>query len=111
MGCPRLGADLWDSTIATLVCPTCSKHLILVVRRGGGGTGAEAFQSNAGWNVSMKTEDYKIVIFLATLNGAKFLKDQLKSYRAQTHSNWELLASDDGSVDQTVDLVGNFANS
>jgi glycosyltransferase involved in cell wall biosynthesis len=59
----------------------------------------------------MTTEDDKVVIFLATLNGAKFLKEQLQSYRDQTHSNWELLVSDDGSVDQTVELVGNFANS
>jgi glycosyltransferase involved in cell wall biosynthesis len=55
------------------------------------------------------TRDSKVVILLATLNGARFLQEQLQSYRAQTHSHWELLVSDDGSTDQTIDLVLDFA--
>ena len=51
----------------------------------------------------------KVVILLATRNGAEFLREQLESYRAQTHSNWELLVSDDGSTDRTVDIVNEFA--
>jgi hypothetical protein len=51
----------------------------------------------------------KVVILLATRNGAEFLQDQLASYRAQTHSNWELLVSDDGSTDQTVAIINQFA--
>ncbi len=46
----------------------------------------------------------KVVILLATRNGAEFLQEQLESYRAQTHSNWELLVSDDGSTDRTVEI-------
>jgi glycosyltransferase involved in cell wall biosynthesis len=48
---------------------------------------------------------------LATRNGAKFLPDQLASYRAQTHANWELLVSDDGSTDETVEMIKHFAVS
>lgn len=70
-----------------------------------------AKQSDQLLEAVMTVQDYKVVILLATLNGAQFLKAQLQSYRAQTHSNWELLVSDDGSVDQTVELVDNFANS
>jgi glycosyltransferase involved in cell wall biosynthesis len=51
----------------------------------------------------------KVIIMLATRNGAKFLPDQLASYRAQTHSNWELLVSDDGSTDETVEIIKQFA--
>jgi glycosyltransferase involved in cell wall biosynthesis len=51
----------------------------------------------------------KVVILLGTLNGAEFLPEQLQSYRDQSHSNWELLVSDDGSADRTVELIEAFA--
>jgi glycosyltransferase involved in cell wall biosynthesis len=51
----------------------------------------------------------KVVILLATRNGAEFLREQLESYRAQTYSNWALLVSDDGSTDRTVEIVNEFA--
>jgi glycosyltransferase involved in cell wall biosynthesis len=51
----------------------------------------------------------KVTIMLATRNGAKFLPDQLASYRAQTYTNWELLVSDDGSTDETVEIIEDFA--
>lgn len=54
---------------------------------------------------------HKVVIFLATLNGAKFLSEQLESYRRQTYSDWELLVSDDGSADSTLPLIEKFARS
>jgi glycosyltransferase involved in cell wall biosynthesis len=53
----------------------------------------------------------KIVILLATRNGADFLPEQLESFRAQTYDNWELLVSDDGSTDGTVEIVSNFAKT
>lgn len=51
----------------------------------------------------------KITILLATKDGARFLAQQLQSYRDQSHRNWELLVSDDGSSDQTLDIVRAFA--
>jgi glycosyltransferase involved in cell wall biosynthesis len=51
----------------------------------------------------------KVVILLATRNGAAFLQEQLDSYRAQTYCNWDLLVSDDGSTDDTIKIIEEFA--
>lgn len=53
----------------------------------------------------------KVVILLATLNGGAFLGEQLASYSAQTHSDWELVVSDDGSADDTIAIARSFAGS
>jgi glycosyltransferase involved in cell wall biosynthesis len=53
----------------------------------------------------------KIVILLATRDGADFLPEQLDSFRTQTYGHWELLVSDDGSTDDTVEIVRNFATT
>lgn len=45
---------------------------------------------------------------MATLNGARFLADQLDSLLAQTHDNWSLVVSDDGSRDATLDILRAF---
>jgi glycosyltransferase involved in cell wall biosynthesis len=51
----------------------------------------------------------QIAILLGTLNGATYLPDQLNSYINQSHRNWTLWASDDGSSDTTPALVKTFA--
>ncbi len=51
----------------------------------------------------------KVTILLATKDGARFLAEQLQSFRDQSHRNWELLVSDDGSSDRTLDIVRAFA--
>ncbi|MGK5049569.1 glycosyltransferase family 2 protein [Janthinobacterium sp. GB4P2] len=43
----------------------------------------------------------KIAILLCTYHGQHFLADQLDSFAAQTYTNWEVWASDDGSLDDT----------
>jgi glycosyltransferase involved in cell wall biosynthesis len=53
----------------------------------------------------------KVVVLMATFNGANHLADQLLSLGNQTHENWELIVSDDGSVDATLDIVRTFATS
>ncbi len=55
------------------------------------------------------SESPKIVILLATRNGAAFVQEQLDSYRTQTYGNWELLVSDDGSTDDTMKSIEEFA--
>jgi glycosyltransferase involved in cell wall biosynthesis len=57
----------------------------------------------------MTSSQHKVVILLATFNGEEFLPEQLQSYRDQSHTNWELVVSDDGSKDQTVGLIEAFA--
>ena len=48
-------------------------------------------------------------ILLATYNGAKYLPQQLESIARQTHSHWTLTVSDDGSTDETLSIVEQFA--
>jgi len=48
-------------------------------------------------------------ILLATFNGARFLKEQLDSIAAQSHANWTLTVSDDGSTDDTLPVVCSFS--
>jgi len=43
----------------------------------------------------------KVAILLCTYQGQKYLHEQLNSFVAQTHKNWALWVSDDGSKDGT----------
>lgn len=52
----------------------------------------------------------KVAILLATYQGEKFLAEQLNSFAAQTHQNWELWVSDDGSTDETIKVLENFSS-
>jgi glycosyltransferase involved in cell wall biosynthesis len=46
-----------------------------------------------------------VAILLCTYNGERFLAEQLDSLEAQTHQNWVLMVSDDGSKDGTLDIL------
>lgn len=43
----------------------------------------------------------KVAILLCTYHGQRYLAEQLDSFQAQSHLNWEVWASDDGSEDDT----------
>lgn len=45
---------------------------------------------------------------MATYNGEKFLSEQLQSIEDQTHKNWRLVISDDGSSDNTLAIAKQF---
>lgn len=47
----------------------------------------------------------RVAILLSTYNGAEYLKAQLESLIAQVYQNWEIHASDDGSSDDTLDIL------
>lgn len=47
----------------------------------------------------------KVVILLCTKQGERFLPAQLESFTTQTHTNWEVWASDDASDDQTKKIL------
>lgn len=51
----------------------------------------------------------KISIAMATYNGAKYLKEQLDSFVVQTLLPDELVVCDDGSKDETVEILQSFA--
>lgn len=70
----------------------------------------EAKQSmDQGQNPQAVTQDSTVTILLAVYNGARHLPDQLRSIAAQTHKYWEVLASDDGSQDNSPALLNDFA--
>jgi glycosyltransferase involved in cell wall biosynthesis len=50
----------------------------------------------------------RVAILLCTYNGSAFLESQLESFAAQTHENWVIYASDDGSSDETLDILTDF---
>lgn len=49
-----------------------------------------------------------IDILLSTFNGEKFIQDLLESLKAQTFRDFRLLIRDDGSNDNTIDIIRNF---
>ncbi|MBC9032459.1 glycosyltransferase [Sphingomonas sp. JC676] len=54
--------------------------------------------------------DPTVSIIMATYNGAALLPETLASLRAQTLADWELIAVDDGSRDETVQVLRDFAD-
>lgn len=60
-------------------------------------------------SLSVSTSDFVSVgILLCTYNGARFLAAQLDSIEFQSHRNWFVVASDDGSTDQTLEILHNY---
>src|SRR4029079_13849861 len=50
-----------------------------------------------------------VTILMCTFNGARFLPAQLASIEQQSHWNWRLIVSDDGSSDATLAIIHHFA--
>jgi glycosyltransferase involved in cell wall biosynthesis len=50
----------------------------------------------------------RVAILLATYNGARFIDQQLESLKRQSGARFELIVSDDGSSDDTLDRVAAF---
>jgi len=50
-----------------------------------------------------------VSIALCTYNGARYLQEQLDSIAAQTRLPDEMVVCDDGSQDETVPILQNFA--
>ncbi len=53
----------------------------------------------------------KISVALASYNGARFIGEQLRSLAAQTHRPDELIVTDDGSNDETIRIITDFART
>ena len=49
-----------------------------------------------------------VAILLCTYNGARFIKEQLESIHNQVHNNVKVWASDDGSSDQTINILRQY---
>ena len=52
----------------------------------------------------------KISVCLATFNGEKYLQQQIESILIQLGDNDELIISDDGSSDQTLNIIESFSD-
>ena len=57
---------------------------------------------------NMKGTNPPIDILLPTFNGAKYLNDQVRSIMSQTYENLCLIIRDDGSTDDTIELLTAF---
>jgi glycosyltransferase involved in cell wall biosynthesis len=53
----------------------------------------------------------EVAILLSTYNGEKYIIDQLKSLLNQSYTNWKLYIRDDGSIDNTKNIITHFAKS
>lgn len=53
----------------------------------------------------------RVSIAMATYNGAQYLREQLDSLAAQTRPPDELVVTDDGSTDSTLEILADFAKS
>jgi glycosyltransferase involved in cell wall biosynthesis len=51
------------------------------------------------------SEGLSVAILMGTYNGSKYIGQQLDSIFSQTHSNWRLFVSDDGSSDETITIL------
>lgn len=51
----------------------------------------------------------KVDIIMATYNGAKYIENQILSILQQTHKDWNLYIHDDGSSDNTVNIIRKYA--
>ena len=52
----------------------------------------------------------EIAILMSTYNGEKYLAEQIQSIIRQDYSNWHLYIRDDGSTDNTIDLIKEWEN-
>jgi len=62
------------------------------------------------WRKSPAKEEgmVTVAVLLSAYNGAKYIAEQLDSIINQTHRNWVLHISDDGSTDGTLDIVRDY---
>jgi glycosyltransferase involved in cell wall biosynthesis len=57
---------------------------------------------------SSDTNSSSVAILLGFLDGSRFLPAQLASFERQTHKNWLVVASDDGSTDESATILAAF---
>jgi glycosyltransferase involved in cell wall biosynthesis len=58
-----------------------------------------------------KPDTVSVSVAMATYNGARYIREQLDDLAAQTHLPAELVVCDDGSSDDTIAIVEEFAAS
>ncbi len=74
-------------------------------RHAGQGTDDALMRVAARAGLAQSCGTAKVAVLMGTFNGERFLAEQLDSLAAQTHPDWELWASDDGSKDNTLAIL------
>ena len=59
-------------------------------------------------SVQINTLNPKISVLLPVFNGGRFLKESIESILTQTYTDFEILIIDDGSKDNSLDIINNF---
>lgn len=52
----------------------------------------------------------KCLILMATYNGGKYIKKQIESIINQSVTDWKLIVRDDGSKDETIEIIEKYVN-
>lgn len=52
--------------------------------------------------------DKKVAVIMSTYNGEKFIREQLDSILNQTYKNIEIVIRDDGSTDNTIEIIKEY---
>ncbi len=55
--------------------------------------------------INNKVQNKTVAILMATYNGGKHIENQILSLQQQTYKNWELYIQDDGSSDDTLNII------
>lgn len=58
----------------------------------------------------MNINNETVAICMAVYNGENYITEQIESILKQTYKNWILFIRDDGSCDNTVDIINKFAS-
>lgn len=56
----------------------------------------------------MIKDEYLVSIIMPCYNSAETLEESIESVLAQTYSNFELILVDDGSIDQTLEIINRY---
>lgn len=60
---------------------------------------------------SLTSQQPLVLILMGTFNGEKYIREQLDSIASQTHPNWKMVISDDGSTDRTLEIAKAWADA
>ncbi len=55
-----------------------------------------------------KMQNKTVTILMATYNGGEYIRNQLLSLQQQKLSSWKLFIQDDGSIDNTIEIIKSF---
>jgi len=69
------------------------------------------YRNLTSWSVPRKLRTTLVSVSVATRNRSQYLRDCIMSVQNQTFEDWELIIVDDGSDDDTAEVVKSFSDS